>query len=309
MLAGIREFFEKRCVLEVETPVLCNAIGTDPNLEFFDCLLKLPGEISGSNLYLQTSPEFSMKRLLAAGSGSIFQICKAFRNGEVGRLHNPEFTILEWYRVNFTLDDLMDDVSDFLNTVLASKLPSKVEVRYSYSNIFLKYCGIDPLLAKISEYIECALRNKLIEAPSICGDNITLWQEFLFSHLVQPNLAFDRCVFVYGFPRNQAALARINPLNPKIVDRFEVFYRGVELANGFHELSDVGEQIRRFDDDLFRRVELDKAVPNKDLRYLSALRSGLPECAGVAIGLDRLLMLVVGAASIEDVLAFPVCRA
>ena len=309
MLAIIRKFFEIRNVLEVETPVLGNSIGTDPNLDFFDCLLKLPGETNGANLYLQTSPEFSMKRLLAAGSGSIFQICKAFRNGEVGRLHNPEFTILEWYRVDFTLDCLMGEVSDFLNTVLASKRPKQADVRCSYSEIFLKFCGIDPLLTGIPEYIDCALRHKLIEFPAICGDNITLWQELLFSHLVQPNLVPDRYVFIHGFPRNQAALARINPLNPKIVDRFEVFYRGVELANGFHELSDVGEQIWRFDDDLRQRVELDKPVPNKDLRYLSALRSGLPECAGVAIGLDRLLMLIVGAASIDDVLSFSVYRA
>ncbi len=309
MLSGIREFFGHRDVLEVETPSLCNAIGSDPNLDFFDCMMQQPGGKLTSTLYLQTSPEFSMKRLLAAGSGSIFQICKAFRNGEIGRFHNPEFTILEWYRIDFTLDLLMDEVADLLDVVLASKQPGKAAVRYSYSNIFLEYCGIDPLLADISNYIDCAERNNLIEASRICGDDIKLWQEFLFTHLVEPNLESDCYVFIYGFPRTQASLARVNPLNQNIVDRFEVFYRGVELANGFHELTDLNEQIRRFDNELCQRAELNKPVPSKDLRFLAALQSGMPECAGVAVGLDRILMLLADADSIEDVLAFPVCRA
>lgn len=309
MLSSIRDFFGQRDVLEVETPSLCNAIGPDPNLDFFDCMMNHADGTPTAKLYLQTSPEFSMKRLLAAGSGSIYQICKAFRNGEVGRFHNPEFTILEWYRIDFTLDLLMDEVADLLNTILASTQPSKAPVRVSYSNIFLEHCGIDPLLADISKYNDCAQRNNLIEASGICGGDIKLWQEFLFTHLVEPHLETDCYVFIFGFPRTQASLARTNPQNQNIVDRFEVFYRGVELANGFHELTDLNEQTRRFDDELRQRAVLEKSIPSKDLRFLAALQSGIPECAGVAVGLDRLLMLLVDADSIEDVLAFPVSRA
>lgn len=309
MFSAIRFFFAERGVLEIETPSLCNAVGTDPNLDFFDSRLRLPGSHVQNPMYLQTSPEFSMKRLLAAGSGSIYQICKAFRNGEVGRYHNPEFTILEWYRVGFSLYDLIDEIDVLLQQILGDSLSSKLTDHLSYTSVFSRFCGLDPIQADISAFVDCAVRNDFSEAIEICAGRRTLWQEFLFSHLVQPNLGMVGLTFVDRYPASQAALARLCPDNPQLVDRFEVFYQGVELANGFYELRDVEEQERRFDQELQQRKLERKFVPAKDDRFLSALKAGLPECVGVAVGLDRILMLATGVDSIEDVLPFSISRA
>ena len=309
MFSVIRLFFAERGVLEIETPSLCNAVGTDPNLDYFDSRLRSPGSHLQNPMYLQTSPEFSMKRLLAAGSGSIYQICKAFRNGEVGRYHNPEFTILEWYRVGFSLHDLIDEVDVLLQQILGESLRSKCTDHLSYVSVFSRFCGLDPVRADTSAFVDCAVRNDLSEAIEICAGDRILWQELLFSHLVQPNLGMDGITIVDCYPASQAALARICPDNPRLADRFEVFYQGVELANGFYELTDVEEQERRFDQEIQQRKREGKFVPAKDGRFLSALKAGLPECAGVAVGLDRVLMLAAGLDSIEDVLPFSVFRA
>jgi lysyl-tRNA synthetase class 2 len=307
LLRKIRVFFAAKEVLEVETPLLCHGIGSDPNLDFFTA--RCNGPPGGERLYLQTSPEFAMKRLLAAGSGSIYQICKAFRNGEAGRFHNPEFTLLEWYRAGFDLSALMDEVTELLQ-YLGDAIPSWQHAeRHSYSELFQRYTGLDALNFSAEAYRQCAIERQLPEAAAICGNEYVLWLDLLFSHLVQPHLGQQALCLVYDYPACQSSLARLKPGQPKLTERVEIFVRGVELGNGFYELTDAEEQERRFIEEieLRRRQGLPLTVP--DRRLLAALKSGLPDCAGMAIGLDRLLMLLTGSSHIDAVLAFPIVRA
>jgi len=309
MLSRIRHFFEERCVLEVETPSLCHTVGTDPHLSFFSTGLNEPGGHAGGTLYLQTSPEFAMKRLLAAGSGPIYQICKAFRNEESGRFHNPEFTILEWYRPGFGLDRLMDEIEALLRALLTGTPHAGNGERSSYREAFSDHAGIDPLAASIEDFADCAHTRGLGDARSLCKESASDWLDFLFSHLVQPELGFSGPCFLFGFPACQASLARIRPGLPPVAERVEVFLRGIELANGFHELTDPCEQEQRFEQEQQARARNGQPVPAKDSRFIAALRAGLSDCSGVAVGLDRLLMLISGADHIDNVLAFPVARA
>ena len=306
MLAKIRRFFAERDMLEVETPLLCHAAGTDPNLQPFVAEFRQPGQTQGTPLYLQTSPEFAMKRLLAAGSGSIYQICKAFRNEEAGRHHNPEFTLLEWYRVGFGLDDLMDEIDALLACVFSGVREMRPAERHAYRALFARYTGLDPALATTEEFITCARSHGLDEAEALCGEDRNTWLDLMFSHLIQPKLGLSRPSFVHGYPACLPSLARAKPGEPDVVERVEVFMDGLELGNGYHELADAAEQERRFDADLTLRRALGLALPPKDQRLLAALDSGLPDCSGIAIGLDRLLMLLTGEESIGQVLAFPV---
>lgn len=307
MLAAIRGFFEERSVLEVETPLLSHGIGTDPQLEFFITEYSLlPRK---QTLFLQTSPEFAMKRLLAAGSGSIYQITKAFRNGESGRFHNPEFTLLEWYRIGFKLPDLMNDCADLITLLFSNRKPLQATQRFSYEEVFHRYAGLNPLEFSYRRYCAYALANQLPEAVSICGHDHALWLDFIFSHKVQPHLGQNALCMVYGYPACQSSLARINSQNPLIADRVELFINGVELGNGYFELTDAEEQGRRFDTELDIRRQKGLPASAKDGRFIAALQAGLPECSGMAIGLDRLLMLLSDSASIDDVLGFPIDRA
>ncbi|MGZ4976296.1 MAG: EF-P lysine aminoacylase EpmA [Methylobacter sp.] len=306
MLADIRRFFADRSVLEVETPLLGHSIGTDPQLAFFTteyCLSPLQ-----QTLFLQTSPEFAMKRLLAAGSGSIYQIGKAFRNGESGRFHNPEFTMLEWYRVGFTLSQLMDEIADLIAGLFSGQ-PLRETQRVSYQHVFDSFTGLDPLIFSYQDYCAFARECQLPEAVDICGDDHALWLDFIFSHKIQPYLGDNALCMVYGYPACQSSLAKINKDNALIVDRVEMFINGVELGNGYYELTDADEQSKRFDKELAVRQQQNLPVAVKDKHLVSALVSGLPECSGMAIGLDRLLMLLSGSASIENVLSFPIHRA
>jgi lysyl-tRNA synthetase class 2 len=308
-LAAVRRFFAERGVLEVETPLLCRAGGTDPNLHPFLTRFQLPGQTEeGLPLYLQTSPEFAMKRLLAAGSGSIYQICKAFRNEEAGRFHNPEFTILEWYRVGFSLERLMDEIDDLLRSLFADRRQLGPSHRIAYRDAFREYAAVDPL-APLPELVRYARQQGLSEAEALCGENRPLWLDLLFSHLVQPHLGRGCLTFVFDYPACQPSLARPKPDDPRWVERVEVFMDGMELANGFRELTDPHEQERRFDADLAARRAQGLREPPKDRRLLAALEAGLPDCSGVALGLDRLLMLLAGAGAIDQVLAFPVEQA
>lgn len=307
MLATIRRFFEKEDVLEVETPLLCHGIGTDPRLAFFSTDFDFFPD--RQTLYLQTSPEFAMKRLLSAGSGSIYQICKAFRNGESGRFHNPEFTLLEWYRVGFDLFQLMADIDRLIQTV-AKPLRTLQETEItSYRDVFIKHTGLEPLTFSAADYARYAEHSGIPEAVSICAYDHALWLDFIFSHRVQPNLGIDRLSMVHGFPACQSSLARLNADNQAITDRVEIFIDGVELGNGFYELTDAVEQEARFDKEIAFRKRNQLPEAEKDGRFLRALASGLPECSGMAIGLDRLLMVLIGSKSIDQVLAFPVDRA
>jgi lysyl-tRNA synthetase class 2 len=305
-LARIRQFFVDRSVLEVETPLLSHSIGTDPQLEFFTT--EYCFSPARQTLFLQTSPEFAMKRLLAAGSGSIYQICKAFRNGESGRFHNPEFTMLEWYRVGFTLPQLMDEIAELIGGLFSDQ-PLQETQRVSYQDVFASFTDLDPLVFAYQDYCAYARESGLSEAVSICGRDHAVWLDFLFSHKVQPHLGENALCMVYGYPACQSSLARINEHNELTTDRVELFINGIELGNGYYELVDAEEQGRRFDKELTVRQQQKLPVSVKDLRLIAALESGLPECSGVAIGLDRLLTLLSGSASIDDVLSFPIQRA
>ncbi|WP_442499677.1 EF-P lysine aminoacylase EpmA [Methylobacter sp. sgz302048] len=307
VLADIRKFFAERSVLEVETPLLSQGIGTDPQLAFFTTEYSLVPQ--KQTLFLQTSPEFAMKRLLAAGSGSIYQIAKAFRNGESGRFHNPEFTMLEWYHVGFKLAELMDECADLIARLFDHRKPLMETERFTYQAIFQRYTGLDPLEFSYPQYCAYALDNQLPEAVSICGNDHAIWLDFIFSHKVQPHLGRNALCMVYGFPVCQSSLARINEHDPLITDRVELFIDGVELGNGYFELTDAKEQSERFDKELDIRRQRNLPASVKDERLIAALQAGLPECSGMAIGLDRLLMLLSDSASIEDVLGFPVNRA
>jgi lysyl-tRNA synthetase class 2 len=303
----IRQFFSARAVLEVETPLLGNSSGTDPQLDFFTTDFCLPPQ--QQSLFLQTSPEFAMKRLLAAGSGSIYQIGKAFRNGESGRFHNPEFTLLEWYRVGFTLPELMDEISELISALFEGHKALNPTQRCSYQEVFQRYTDLNSLEFSYQDYCTYALNNHVPEAVSICGSDHGLWLDFIFSHHVQPNLGENALCMVYDYPVCQSSLARINDCNPLVTDRVEIFINGIELGNGYYELIDAKEQSRRFDAEIVIRQQRQRPVTVKDKHLVSALEAGLPECSGMAIGLDRLLMIMTNSATINEVLNFPIYRA
>lgn len=302
LLAAVRAFFAERGVLEVETPVLGTATVTDPHLHSL---------ATTSGLFLQTSPEYPMKRLLAAGSGPIYQLARAFRDGEAGRRHNPEFTLLEWYRTGFDHHRLMDEVEELLAAVLGERLPggpSGKGERLPYAEAFRRHAGVDPFADGTERLAEAAreLAGKDGGRTPDLGDDRDAWLDLLMATAVGPALGRERPTFVHGFPPSQAALARVRE---SVAERFELFVSGLELANGFHELTDPGEQRRRFERDLAVRRERGLPEPAVDERLLAALEAGLPASAGVALGFDRLVMLAAGADSIREVLAFPADRA
>ncbi len=299
----VRTFFSAREFLEVDTPLLSRATNTDAQIVSIEVLNQR------QQLFLQTSPEFAMKRLLAAGSGSIYQICHAFRGAEDGRLHNTEFTLLEWYRVDFDLFELMNELGLLLIQLLASHEDGRCCEFISYQQVWLDHVGIDPHSASLAEFEHCAGEQGLTEAASLCGNDVSVWLDFLFSMLIQPRLGRNAITFVYDYPVWQASLARIRSGQPAVAERFEVFIEGIELANGFHELNDADEQQRRFQHEQQLRQALGLFVPKQDQRLLAALRQGLPDCSGVAVGLDRVLMLIAGREHINEVLSFPVSRA
>ncbi len=307
MLADIRAYFANQDVLEVETPILGQGIGTDINLEFFSTSYSFPP--GGQTLFMQTSPEFSMKRLLASGSGSIFQICKAFRNGETGRLHNPEFTLLEWYRVNYNLPELMTDIDNLLQGLFSPALSLQETQRSSYQEVFFQYTGLDALHFSQQQYIASARANKLFEAETLCGFDHALWLDFLFSHLVQPKLGKQALTMIFDYPACLPSLARLNPKDTRISERVEIFLEGVELGNGYHELIDYQEQLARFSAEAKERERRGLPKVAMDMRFLEALKHDMPDCSGIAIGLDRLLMLITGNHSLKNILSFPVARA
>ncbi|PSJ38711.1 elongation factor P--(R)-beta-lysine ligase [Zobellella taiwanensis] len=304
LLALIRAFFAARDVLEVDTPTLAAAGVTDVHLDNFVTRFVGPGMARGLDLYLQTSPEFHMKRLLAAGSGPIYQICKAYRNEESGRLHNPEFTMLEWYRPGFDHHQLMDEMAELLQAVLDCDSPE----RLTYQQAFTTTLGICPLSASLDELRRAGLGLGADDLIAREEDRDTLLQ-LLFALGVEPRVGQAVPCFVYHFPASQAALARLSPQDPRVAERFEVYFKGIELANGFHELSDAAEQRRRFEQD--NRLRRGRGLPERpvDEYLLAALEAGLPDCAGVALGVDRLIMLAQGAERLEQVIAFTVTRA
>lgn len=304
ILAQIRQFFAEREVMEVETPAMSAATVTDVHLHTFDTHFVGPGAAQGQTLYLQTSPEFHMKRLLAAGSGAIYQIGKSFRNEESGRYHNPEFAMLEWYRPGFDDVALMDEMELLLKRVLSCGDAA----RLSYQQAFLDHLSIDPLTATVTELRTVAESRQLGDFVSVEEDRDTLLQ-LLFSMVIEPQIGQAAPCFIYHFPASQAALAQIHPQDPRVAERFEVYYQGIELANGFHELQDADEQLARFEADNCQRQQMGLAPQPIDHHLIDALRAGLPDCAGVALGIDRLVMLALGCDAIDEVIAFPYQRA
>lgn len=307
LLAQVRNFFAVRGVLEVETPLLSRAATTDPALDSFRTLYAGAGAAEELPLYLHTSPEFAMKRLLAAGCGPIYQICKAFRRGEWGRRHNPEFTLLEWYRPGWDHLRLMDEVEQLVTDLLGGELGSDKAERMSYAEAFHRHAGIDPHRAGVDELRRRAADHGIAGVAGLEGRDG--WLDLLLTHCVEPHLGRGRLTFIYDYPASQAALAQVVPGNPPLAQRFELYWAGVELANGFHELGDAAEQHRRFQQDAaVRRIGGLPELP-PDERLLAALAHGLPACAGVALGFDRLFMLATGADSLDEVLSFSFPRA
>jgi lysyl-tRNA synthetase class 2 len=296
-------------VLEVETPCLSAATVTDPHLHSLATRLGGGPGGGGRTYYLQTSPEYAMKRLLAAGSGPIYQLARAFRDGEVGRRHNPEFTLLEWYRPGFDHHRLMDEVEELVAEVAGIEGPAE---RLTYAEAFRAHAGIDPFADPPALLAEAARQATGGAVPDL-GEDRDAWLDLLMGTVVERRLGHARPTFVHDFPAPQAALARVRPPlpegGPALAERFELFVAGVELANGFHELADAAEQRRRFEADLARRRAMGLPEPPVDERFLAALEAGLPHCSGVALGFDRLAMLSAGAGSISEVLAFPTDRA
>lgn len=304
LLNTIRQFFAARDVLEVDTPAMSHATVTDVHLHTFQTEFVGPGYANGGQLHLMTSPEFHMKRLLAAGSGSIYQIGKAFRNEENGRYHNPEFTMLEWYRVGFDHHMLMDEMDALLQLVLGIGAAE----RMTYQQAFITVLGVCPLQGSMAELKQAAVKLGLSDIAEPEQDRDTLLQ-LLFSIGIEPHIGQQVPAFVYDFPATQAALAKINPHDARVADRFEVYFKGIELANGFHELDNPAEQLARFEGDNVKRLEMGLTAQPIDYHLIAALQAGLPPCAGVALGIDRLIMLALGEDHIDKVTAFPFPRA
>lgn len=309
LLAQIRAFFAARGVLEVETPALSAAAITDPHLASFNTCYSGPGSQHGRPLYLHTSPEFAMKRLLAAGSGCIYQIARVFRDGEAGSRHNPEFTLLEWYRVGFDHHRLMDEVAELVGMLLAGRLALAEPERLSYRQIFQHHLNLDPHRATVADLAACAETRNISIPTGMPLDDPDPWLDLLLTHCVEPRLGSGRLTFVHDYPASQAALARLRPDDPPVGERFELYINGIELANGFHELGDTVEQRHRFAQENAARRAAGLPVMPVDEHLLAALEFGLPDCAGVALGFDRLVMLATRKTSLAEVLAFPLDRA
>jgi elongation factor P--(R)-beta-lysine ligase len=296
LLARTRAFFAARAVMEVDTPALVNAAVTDTHIH------SVAVDVSaGVRMFLHTSPEYAMKRLLAAGMGDIYQICHVVRGFEQSRVHNTEFTLVEWYRLGFDLGALMEEVEalvrELCRTHPALQVPAR---RLSYREVFRRHTGLDPLDATRAQLLE-VIAPLGYRTPGGRDELLDL----IMGALIGPELGHDCLTFIHGYPASQAALARLDPLDPRTAHRFELYMAGVELANGFHELAVADEQRARFAQDLRDRQQRGLPAPAMDERLLAALAAGLPECAGVAVGFDRVLMLAAGAAHIEEVLPFP----
>jgi len=300
VLAEVRAFFAERNVLEVETPLLSLAGTTDPNVESFAVE---DGE--GPVRFLPTSPEFAMKRLLSAGLGDIYQIARAFRRAESGRWHNPEFTLLEWYRRGIDHWRLMNEVELLFRSVLGEVIVADT-LRLSYRDAYGEAIGIDPHTADAETL---AYRAGTFGLRPVGTLESPQWLDLLFSEVVARRFLPGRLTFVFDFPAEQASLARIRDGEPRVAERFEVFLGPMELGNGFHELTNADEQSKRFWEDTKRRSMAGQPPVEMDQRLIAALQAGMPQCAGVAIGLDRLLMARAGATHIDEVIAFPWLRA
>ena len=300
LYALIRSFFAERQVLEVETPILSAAGNTDPNIESFSTGFHGHVDAGARERWLRTSPEFPLKRLLAAGIGDCYELGRVFRNGEAGGRHNPEFSMLEWYRVGWDHRALMHETIELVEQALAMLEHRAEVVITSYRQIFLDALGIDPLHAPI-DALRAPLEEFSINPADLGRDD---WLDLLITHRLQPAFPRDRITVIHDYPASQCALARIRPGEPPLAERFELYLGPYELANGYHELNDAQEQGARFErDNQVRRQRGLREVP-VDQRLLEVL-DAMPDCAGVALGVERLLMCLAGTDAIAEVLAFP----
>ncbi|OJA04036.1 EF-P lysine aminoacylase EpmA [Halomonas sp. QHL1] len=302
LMAKVRAFFAQRDVLEVETPVLGQGGSTDVHLVSLHTLART--DKGQRRLWLQTSPEFHMKRLLAAGSGPIFQLARSFRDGEIGGRHNIEFTMLEWYRPQFTLDQLIDETATLIMSLLPS-FPGPL-VHYRYRELFHTYLEVDPFTTPLEKLRSLAAKRAQMSAQSLAAEGRDTCLDLLMSVVIEPQLGQRELSVVVDYPASQAALARRHQDadGEWVASRFEVYLNGIELANGYDELIDAAEQRTRFADDNAERRRLGLPEVDVDERLLAALEYGMPEGAGVALGIDRLIQLALGKARLEDVLTF-----
>lgn len=293
----IREFFTKRNYLEVETPYLSRYGVSDPYIK------NIKTQVDNERFYLQTSPEYHMKRLLSYQSGAIFQISRVFRDDEIGRYHNPEFSLLEWYHLGIDHHGLIAETSQFLQEILHCKALVKI----TYKDIFLKVCKMDPFTADIQEFKNVLKAHNLDNVLNVDEIDRDQYLFLIMSHIVEPHMSQSDCpIAVYDFPKSQAALARVK--DDKAL-RFEVYFKGIELANGFYELLDSQIQQKRFDIDNQKRNALRQEMIQPNPYLLDALKNGIPECSGIALGVDRLIMLALDKDHISEVLSFDVNRA
>lgn len=301
MSQDLRAFFAERDVLEVETPVLSGAAISDPHLH------SLATRYNGHPMYLHTSPEFFMKRMLSAYRRDIYQVCKVFRDDELGRWHNPEFSMLEWYRLGFDHFKLMDEVQQLFERLMhafSANRASAPSIRITYRQAFLDSLQMDPLVASCDD-LRCVAQKYNIDIPvGMVEQDRDMWLDWLLTQAVIPRFEPHVFTFLYDYPASQAALARLSEQDPRVAHRFEVFYGALELANGFSELTDADQQRRRFEQDNASRRQQGLPVMPLDDHLLAALEAGLPDCAGVALGLDRLLMVLTDSRAIGEVLSF-----
>ena len=301
MMKQIRAFFDVRDVVEVETPLLSRYSTTDPHLD------SLGTRFREQDCYLNTSPEYAMKRLLARWQQPIYQICKAFRDDELGPNHNPEFTMLEWYRPGYDMMQLIDEVAGLVRSVFGQSEVDPVFESVSYQQAFEDVTGFDPHQVTAVQCFQYSVDNR-VEIPQglTADDDVDDWLDWLLTQRVLPAFKTDGFTFLYDYPATQCALAKLGPGSGQVnvAKRFELFYGELELANGFHELTDADEQLSRFQQENAQRLRAGKEVSRIDENFIAALRSGLPDCSGVAMGLDRFLMVLTGATSIDQVLSF-----
>lgn len=305
--AEIRAFFAARGVTEVETPVMSRAGNTDPNIASF--ALEFSGRTDGAprTRWLRTSPEFPLKRLLAAGFGDCYELGRVFRDGEAGGRHNPEFTMLEWYRNGWDHRRLIGETAELVRAALAlvGRAASLREI--AYRELYLDRLGLDPFTAS-DEELRAALGEVVIDPQGLGRDD---WLDLLMTHRLQPSFGRDEMLAVRDYPASQCALARVraDAGGPAVAERFELYLGPLELANGYHELADPAEQGARFDRDRALRAQRGAVAPPRDEALLAALAAGFPDCAGVALGVDRLLMALLDTPRIAEVLAFDFTRA
>jgi lysyl-tRNA synthetase class 2 len=304
LYALVRTFFAERGVLEVETPILSAAGNTDPNIESFVTGFSGHVDAGARERWLRTSPEFPLKRLLAAGVGDCYELGRVFRNGEAGGRHNPEFSMLEWYRVGWDHRQLMHETIDLVQAALASVGRRAELLIEGYRQLFLDELGLDPLHADL-DALRAPLAGQGIDPAGLTRDD---WLDLLLTHKLQPAFPRDRITVIHDYPASQCALARIRPGDPPLAERFELYLGPYELANGYHELNDAAEQRARFEQDNVRRRERGLREVPPDERLLAVL-DAMPDCAGVALGMERLLMCLAGTDAIADVLAFAFCDA